>query len=69
MKMTRKIIALILCALMLLALSSCTKIIVELVYDAPPTREVVATLPPETEPPTTEPTTVENVKTGEEIQG
>lgn len=65
--MAKKIIALILCALMLLSFSSCTKIIVEFVFDAPPTREVVATEPP-TEPPTTEPTTVENVNTGEETK-
>lgn len=69
--MKRKIIALILCALMLLALSSCTKIIVELVYDTVPTQEVAATEAPATEPPTTEApteaTTVQNVNTGEAV--
>lgn len=66
----KKIIAALLCVLMLLSLCSCRKITVEIVYDEPITEAVA---PIETEPateaptePVTEATSAVNVNTGEE---
>ncbi len=58
-KTIKRIVAVIVCLLMLLSLCSCTEIYIEILYDRPPAREVIVTLPPETE------TEAQNVNTGE----
>ncbi len=73
--MKKIIIAGIAALSLMLLLSSCSTVELDIVFDEPPTQPVIVTEPPTTEPPTTEPPTTEppteastvaNVNTGEE---